>query len=122
MPAIRIGTKALNKIQKFDKYMDKKHRELVPGKHWYLGVLAVDPEYQGKGLGSQLVRGMLTRIDEEGLPCYVETEGEKNVAMYERFGFEVLEEYAIPDTKDKLVAMLREPQKANLKGYNGDDS
>ena len=98
-------------MQKFDEYVEKKHRELAPEKHWYLSVLAVDPEYQGNGYGSQLIRGMLSRIDEERLPCYVETEGEKNVAMYEHFGFEVLEEFEIPDSKDKLVAMLRKPVK-----------
>lgn len=109
-PAIKIGRQAMKRMRQFDKYMDKKHRELVPGKHWYLGVLAVDPDHQGKGFGSKLLRGMLARIDEEVLPCYVETEGEKNVSMYEHFGFKVLEEYTVPGTKDTLVAMLREPK------------
>jgi ribosomal protein S18 acetylase RimI-like enzyme len=109
--AIKIGYKAMQKMRKFDEYVENKHRELMPEKHWYLSVLAVDPDYQGNGYGSQLIRGMLSRIDEEGLPCYVETEGEKNVAMYEHFGFEVLEEFTIPNSKDKLIAMLRKPQK-----------
>jgi GNAT superfamily N-acetyltransferase len=107
--AMKIGCKATRKINKFEKYIEEKHKELVPNRHWYLSVLAVDPKYQGKGFGSKLVKEMLARIDKEGLPCYVETEGEKNVSMYRRFGFKVLEEFTIPDTKDTLVAMLREP-------------
>lgn len=55
-----------------------------------------------------MIDEMLTRIDEEGLPCYVETEDQKNVSMYQQFGFKALEEFTIPDTKDTLVAMLRE--------------
>jgi GNAT superfamily N-acetyltransferase len=107
--AIKIGCKATRKINKFEQYIEKKHKELAPNRHWYLSVLAVDPKYQGKGFGGKLVKEMLTRIDKEGLPCYVETEGEKNVSMYQRFGFKVLEEFTVPDTKDTLVAMLREP-------------
>ena len=77
--AIKIGYKAMQKMRKFDAYVENKHRELMPEKHWYLSVLAVDADYQGSGNGSQLIRGMLSRIDEESIPCYVETEGEKTL-------------------------------------------
>jgi len=108
-PAIKIGIKALRKMQEFDQYIERKHKELAPHEHWYLAVLAVDPQHQGKGYGSKLLNEMLSYIDGEGLPCYVETEGEKNVSMYQRFGFEVVDEFVVPKTKDKLAAMLRQP-------------
>jgi len=114
-PAMKIGRKALKKMETLDKYVDKKHIELAPPKHWYLAGLAVDPEHQGKGYGSKLLNETLSNIDEEGLPCYLETEGEKNVAMYKHFGFKVIEEFTIPETREKLVAMLREPVISNLK-------
>lgn len=110
-PATRIGYKALKKLASFNKYIEKKHNELAPDKHWYLAVLAVDPLHQGKGYASKLLNEMLSRIDEDGLPCYLETEGEKNVSMYRRFGFEVVDEFVVPGTKDKLVAMLRQPER-----------
>jgi ribosomal protein S18 acetylase RimI-like enzyme len=113
--AISIGIKALGKMHAYDQYVNKKHEELVPFKHWYLAVLAVDPQHQGKGYGSILLNGMLSNIDEEGLPCYVETEGEKNVSMYQHFGFKVVDEFTVPNTTDKLVAMLREPKTSHLK-------
>lgn len=109
-PAIRIGYKALRKIQAYDQYIKKKHEELAPFKHLYLAVLAVDPKHQGKGYASKLLNEMLSEIDNKGLPCYVETEGEKNVSMYRHFGFEVVDEFVVPDTTDKLVAMLRQPK------------
>jgi hypothetical protein len=34
---------------------------------------------------------MLNRLDETGLPCYLETLDEKNVGIYERFGFKLVE-------------------------------
>ena len=108
--AIKIGCKALRKIQAYDQYVERKHKELAPHKHWYLAVLAVDPQHQGKGYGSKLLNEMLSNIDEEGLPCYIETEGEKNASMYQHFGFEVVDEFVVPGTKDKLIAMLRQPK------------
>lgn len=114
-PAIIIGIKALRKMQVFDQYVERKHKELASNKHWYLAVLAVDPKHQGKGYASKLLNEMLSYIDEEGLNCYVETEGEKNVSMYQHFGFEVVDEFVVPGTKDKLVAMLRKPKAINNK-------
>jgi len=108
--AIRIGIRPLRKMQAYDQYIKRKQKELVPHKHWYLLALAVDPQHQGKGYASKLLNEMLSYIDEEGLPCYVETEGEKNVAMYQHFGFEVVDEFVVPNTNDKLVAMLRQPK------------
>jgi len=113
--AMKIGRKALRKMEAYDQYVERKHDELAPAKHWYLAVLAVDPQHQGKGHGSKLLNEMLSQIDEEGLPCYVETEGEKNVSMYQHFGFKVIDEFTVPNTKDTLVAMLREPVISNLK-------
>ena len=105
--AIQIGIKPLLKMRDYDKYIEKKHKALAPYKHWYLAVLAVDPEHQGKGYASRLLNETLSQIDKDGLPCYLETEGEKNVAIYQHFGFEVIDEFVVPNTNDKLVAMLR---------------
>ena len=114
-PAIKIGIKALRKMQAFDKYIERKRTELAPNKHWYLAILAVDPQHQRKGYASKLLNAMLSHIDEDGLHCYLETEGKKNVSMYQHFGFEVVDEFVVPGTKDKLVAMLRKPQTSNNK-------
>ena len=107
-PSLRIGKKAGRRMQPLIDYIRNKHRELAPFPHWYLMIIGVDPEFQGKGYASRLLRGMLSRIDEEGLPCYLETEKEKNVSLYQHFDFKVVEEYIVPETTVKLWAMLRE--------------
>lgn len=56
---------------------------------WYLKLLGVDPEGQGKGIGSTLLRESLRELDDDGLPAYLETGTERNVRFYKRFGFEV---------------------------------
>jgi len=54
---------------------------------------------------------MLRYIDEEDLPCYLETDGIKNISIYEHFGFKVVDEFVIPNMNEKVVAMIRQPKK-----------
>ena len=77
--------------------------------HWYLFPIGVDPVFQGKGYGSRLLRPMLARIDQENLPCYLETETEKSVSIYQHYGFEVVEKGIVPGSEVGHWAMLREP-------------
>ena len=110
-PAMKMGREAGRKMQVLDNYVEKKHRELVPTKHWYLYLLGVGLQYQGKGYASKLLNGMLKLIDGEGLPCFLETQGSQNTSMYQHFGFKVIDEFTVPNTPVKLVAMLREPER-----------
>ena len=107
-PALRTGMKAGKRMQVLDEFIEKKHAEIISVPHWYLALLGVDPEFQGQGYSGILVRSMLSRIDRESLPCFLETSKEKNVLIYGRFGFQVIEEYTLPETTVRFWAMLRE--------------
>ena len=61
--------------------------EHVPAEAWYLSILGVSPERHGSGLGSQLVRAGLRRVDVGRRPAYVETFNPRSVPFYERHGF-----------------------------------
>jgi hypothetical protein len=43
------------------------------------------------------------------MPCFLETNAAKNVAIYRRFGFEVVSEDKLPGTEVTTFAMLRKP-------------
>lgn len=60
--------------------------------HWYLFSIGTVPEHQGQGVGSALLRSMLDQVDERGEPAYLESSKERNVPLYARFGFEVIDE------------------------------
>lgn len=85
------------------------HRYINDGA-WYLYDLAVRPECQGKGVASRLLRPMLAYLDREGAECYLETHDAKNVAMYEHFGFELMESPFLPHSTLRHYAMLRKPK------------
>ena len=57
-------------------------------------ILGVEPDAQGQGLGSQVLRPMLDRCDSEGVPAYLESSKATNVPFYERHGFRNIEESA----------------------------
>jgi ribosomal protein S18 acetylase RimI-like enzyme len=73
-------------------------------------LIAVSPDFQGKGYGSKLMRPLFARMDRERMPCYLETHTEKNVSLYQHYGFKLVEERVIPGSQVKQRAMLREPR------------
>jgi ribosomal protein S18 acetylase RimI-like enzyme len=65
-------------------------------RHLYLAVLGVDPDRQGQGVGSELIRPGLDLCDRDRLPAYLETGKEANLAFYGRHGFQVLDRLDLP--------------------------
>lgn len=86
--------------------LERKH-PVAP--HYYLAVLGVDTEMQGRGLGGQLMRPVLDKCDSEHMPAYLESSKEKNVPLYERNGFKVTEQYQVSNGGPPMWLMWREP-------------
>ena len=87
------------------KQVEVQHRQLMPQPHWYLWALGVDPSYQGQGIGGDLLQPGMARAQEAGIPCYLETETEGNVAFYRKQGFEVLHEAEFTEARFRLWFM-----------------
>jgi GNAT superfamily N-acetyltransferase len=103
-----VSKKLVARKMAFSRYSSDVKKRVVPGRHWYLQILAVDPDFQGKGYASRLLRPMLARADREGVPCYLETQLAKNVDLYKHFGFRVAEEGTIPESNVYSWAMVRD--------------
>ena len=102
------GREFLQKMKQDEDFARELRRRLAPTPHWYLEVLGVDPDFQGKGYASRLLKPMMARLDAEKLPAYVETSTEDYVAIYQRFGFRLLQEAVLPGSETKMWAMLRQ--------------
>jgi ribosomal protein S18 acetylase RimI-like enzyme len=76
----------------------------------YLMVLGVASEFQGQGFGGKLLRALIEESERAGIPIYVETETEKNVGMYESFGFRLLDQITLPIINLSQWEMVREPR------------
>jgi ribosomal protein S18 acetylase RimI-like enzyme len=89
--------------------LEKLHKKLMPRPHWYLWFIGVDPDVQGQGIGSSLLEPALAQADQDGVPCYLETQTEENVAFYRKHGFDVIHEEQLPGGGPLIWIMVREP-------------
>ena len=78
-------------------------------RHLYLAVLGVDTDRQGAGVGSALLQPGLDLCDREGLPAYLETSKERNLAFYGRHGFDLTGDLRLPHGPPVWL-MRREPR------------
>ena len=60
--------------------------------HWYISVLGIHPDQQGKGLGGELLRPILRKADEESVIIYLECSNPNSLDFYRKYGFKVMEE------------------------------
>lgn len=79
------------------------HRPNAP--HWYLHIAGCDPAHQGQGHGGRAIRAGLAQAT--GVPTYLETATEANVALYRSLGFAVTGEWDVPRGGPHFWSMLR---------------
>lgn len=85
-----------------------EHRPAEP--HLYLGVLGVDPTQQSLGHGGALLGPTLAECDRMGLLAHLESSNERNIAFYERHGFEVVGAYRCGGDGPPMTIMTRRPR------------
>jgi GNAT superfamily N-acetyltransferase len=77
--------------------------------HWYLPMIGVEPNAQGRGLGGALMRHAVARCDHEGVLAYLESSNPRNITLYERHGFEVMGTIQV-GAGPIVTPMLRQPR------------
>jgi GNAT superfamily N-acetyltransferase len=86
---VRLGPRRAVRVV---RWLDDWERRDPKRPHHHFGPFGVDPALQGRGIGSLVLREYTRRLDEAGEHSYLETEKPQNVALYSRFGYEVIEE------------------------------
>jgi len=86
--------------------VERKHPREPP--HYYLAMLGTDPDHQGQGLGSALMRPVLERCDVDGVGALLESSKERNIDFYARHGFRVTREIRLP-RGPRMWQMWRDP-------------
>ncbi|MBW2187751.1 MAG: GNAT family N-acetyltransferase [Deltaproteobacteria bacterium] len=77
--------------------------------HWHLGPIGVLPSHCGMGVGSQLMQRFCMEVDNCSAKAYLETDLDKNVRFYKKFGFKLISKSTIFNVENRY--MLREPRK-----------
>lgn len=90
-----------------------------PRGYYFLNIMVVLPEAQGKGLGAKMMKAVTDEADAQEMHCYLESSRDvPNIAIYERLGFKFVKDMKCDDEGDfiRLFTMIREPQGKSLKG------
>jgi ribosomal protein S18 acetylase RimI-like enzyme len=106
----KLGFKAFLRFGRYMEASEKKHNMYMPEPHWYLLMIGVHPDHQGQGLGSVLIRHALATADRDRRPAYLESSTPQSRALYQRHGFEVLEELVVEPGAPPLWLMRRGPR------------
>jgi GNAT superfamily N-acetyltransferase len=78
----------------------------------YLWIAAVDPGSQRRGLGTRLLAAHHDRLDELGMPAYLEAASPRLCTFYRRLGYtEIGEAITLPDGSASIYPMWREPRR-----------
>ena len=77
--------------------------------HWHLGPIGVLPAHQGLGIGSILMDRFCQEVDACTAKAYLETDLDKNVRFYEKYGFKIVSESVIFGVMNRY--MLRDIQR-----------
>lgn len=104
-----VGLRDLPRMLRGFNRIESKHPH---DRHYYLPIVGVEPSSQGRGIGTALLRPMLESCDRERLPAYLQATTPRNLACYERAGFEVVEELRLPGGPP-IWPMRREPRTAD---------
>ena len=97
------------RIERFGALREVMTANTPPEPHWYLNMLATHPDWQRQGLGAALMATVFEIADDEGLPCYLETETPENLVYYRHHGFDVRSEWDVPLDGPRMWGMVRPP-------------
>lgn len=98
----RIGIKSTIRILKMDKLAYSQYPKNRSYSHLYL--IGVLPEAQGKGLASLLMNPILAEKKANKIPVYLETANQKNVEIYKRKGFRIINTF---QTENPTIYFMR---------------
>lgn len=104
----KLGLTGFSNFMAMADFTDKEHKVSTPFHHYYLFGMGVLPDKQGQGVGKQLMAKALQIVDNNNMPCYLETQNKNNVPFYERFGFKVVSDKQVPKGGLQNWGMLRQ--------------
>jgi GNAT superfamily N-acetyltransferase len=110
LPSMAIITRRdLPRLMRVLNMIEAKHPRDT---HYYLPIVGIAPQWQGRGFGSAILRPILERCDRDRIPAYLEASSPRNRALYERHDFAVVEEIRVKDSPP-IWRMWRDPQRVS---------
>lgn len=105
----RIRALADDDGHRYDEFWEWVENRSPSTPLWQLDSIAVDPGHQGGGVGGALILEGQERARAEGVGAFLSTGTERNVSIYERFGFRVIDDADAPHAGPRIWFMRWDP-------------
>lgn len=105
----RFGAGAFFRFFQFMSTLEKYHPK---ERHYYLFAVGVRSGSRGRGVGSALLNHVLQKCDRQKVGAYLESSNPRNIALYQRLGFEIQRTINLPRNGPAISLMYRKPQSA----------
>lgn len=105
------GKQTMDRLMAFNKLDEEWQKEYVPGSHWSIGPLGVEPKKQGQGYGAALLKRILEHLDKNNASGVLLTQTRNNEALYQKYGFGTVHTQQMGKTEIENILMLRAGQK-----------
>ena len=109
LPTLRQqGPMTVRRIAQADAAFRTRYRAFTEGRdYWHVHAVAVDPDYQGKGVGASMLthcmRELASLRSHATAPVVLSTQREKNLPFYRRAGFELVNRQEMGSTGRRFV-------------------
>ena len=103
----KFGIRSIVRLLRFEAEAQRVAKRNKTQNDGYLMAFATQLDKQGQHYGKPLMEALLSYLDTTGEGCYLETLKAGNVALYQRFSFELREQTNIPLGNLTLYAMHR---------------
>ncbi len=90
-----VDIKAVGRFIEIGNIKGRKRAGIIQGPYWLCDMIGVGSLLQRRGAGRQMIEAQLNRFKKENIPCYLETSEDRNIAYYERYGFDLIHQYRI---------------------------
>lgn len=84
-----IGIGNIKKVLQREAIIKKEHPHIPFSYLWFIGT---EPSAQGKGIGTALMKQIISESEKLNRPIYLETSTDKNIPWYQKFGFQIYRE------------------------------
>jgi GNAT superfamily N-acetyltransferase len=105
-----MGRDAFERFGRVLDYLSNAHRDGIPDNYWYLTIIGVLPEAQGRGSARALLMPIVARAEAARLPIFLDTAQPKVKPFYEKLGFRPMTETTDPDSGLVFWTYRRDPR------------
>lgn len=98
-------TAGIGGTNRFIEYYDQVQKKLPSDAHRMLSLIGIDPEFQGKGYGQQLMDAVheVCKNDKSSIGLFLDTANSRIIDFYEKMGYEHYDDLDIDGIKDAIL-------------------